>query len=333
MSKLDATEMKDYEAIAHRAALFHDVSRVTWRLTGDRVIEALQGLLTADVRGPEARSVIPSFILTPKGRPLAELRVWKGCREESDVLIDLPLASVDRLREHLGRYLPPRFAAVEPAPRGRILHLVGPVAGSVLESALPPSFAVPAPDRCAGAGDGAAAVAGRSVEEGAGWTILSLDRDSRLDGRLGEALADAGGRTVGAAAWDIWRIERGIPVYGRDFDLENFPQETGLSDRFVSFDKGCYTGQEVVARIHYRGHVNQRLLGVRREGGDGLREGSELYLAGRPAGRISSAVVSPSCGSIGLGMIRRGIEPGERLSTTPDGRAEIEVSVVPFTLM
>ncbi len=126
-------------------------------------------------------------------------------------------------------------------------------------------------------------------------------------------------------------MERGLPIYGRDFGLDNLPQETGLTERTVSFDKGCYTGQEVVARIHYRGHVNQRLMGLLAPEDEVLSPSAELFRDGRVAGRVTLPVRSPRLGPIALGMIRREVEPGAFLAASAADEPTIKVTNIPFT--
>jgi folate-binding Fe-S cluster repair protein YgfZ len=99
----------------------------------------------------------------------------------------------------------------------------------------------------------------------------------------------------------------------------------------VSFEKGCYTGQEVVARIHYRGHVNQRLMGLQASGDQPLRPAAELFREERAMGRITSPVRSPRLGSIALGMIRREVDPGALLAVSAVAKPDVKVRNLPFT--
>ena len=121
-------------------------------------------------------------------------------------------------------------------------------------------------------------------------------------------------------------------MYGTDFGPGNLPQETGLTERVVSFDKGCFTGQEVVARIHYRGHVNQRLMGLQAPGSQPLEPATELFSEGRAVGRITSPVESPRFGPIAIGMIRREVDPGALLEVSQATEPDIKVRNLPFTL-
>src|SRR4029079_465765 len=124
--------------------------------------------------------------------------------------------------------------------------------------------------------------------------------------RLLEAGRCVGLRPVGLQAVDSRRVELGVPRFGRDFgpptaaDPGYFPQETGLDEQAVSYTKGCYLGQEVIARIHYRGQVNRALRGLRLAAGadvSALRDGTEVRFEGRPLRLLSSPVQSPAPGA------------------------------------
>jgi folate-binding protein YgfZ len=108
---------------------------------------------------------------------------------------------------------------------------------------------------------------------------------------------------------EVVRVERGRPRYGVDLDDSVIPQEAGLNERAVSFTKGCYVGQETVARLYYRGKPNRRLLGLRLD--SPAPTGSELRLGERVVGRLGSSVVSPDLGPIGLALVRREAAPGD----------------------
>ena len=131
----------------------------------------------------------------------------------------------------------------------------------------------------------------------------------------------SGLRQVSAAAVEIDRVENGELLFGVDFSGENFPQETGR-DADVSYSKGCYLGQEVVARIHYRGGVQRLPRGLRFGGDTPPPAGAELLLDGRAVGRATSVAQSPRFGAIGLGLLhQRGSAPGTRLEVAGGGSA------------
>ena len=114
------------------------------------------------------------------------------------------------------------------------------------------------------------------------------------------------------SAAEIVRVEHGRPRYGLDLDDSVIPQEAGLNERAVSFTKGCYVGQETVARLYYRGKPNRRLLGLRLS--EPVEPGTELTLGEKVVGRVGSVVVSPAHGPIALALVRREANPGDTVA-------------------
>jgi aminomethyltransferase len=140
-----------------------------------------------------------------------------------------------------------------------------------------------------------------------------------VDGALAELDTPAGVERLLAAApsngaaaeadWEVARIEAGMPRFGHEFDGSSMPAEAGLETRAISFTKGCYPGQEPVARLHYRGHANRGVRGVRFDLA-GLEPGSEVTVDGAAVGRITSVAESPRFGPIGLAILRREVAEG-----------------------
>jgi folate-binding protein YgfZ len=127
------------------------------------------------------------------------------------------------------------------------------------------------------------------------------------------------------ADWHALRVESGWPLEGVDFDGSNFPQEVGRDAQAVSFRKGCYLGQETIARIDALGHVNKRLATIRVDGeSTPLPSGAALQADGQPVGRVTSSAWSPKLGAqIALAMVKRGFnDPGQPL-TAASASAEI----------
>jgi tRNA-modifying protein YgfZ len=122
-------------------------------------------------------------------------------------------------------------------------------------------------------------------------------------------------------------VERGRPRYGVDLDDTVIPQEAGLNGRAVSFTKGCYVGQETVARLHYKGKPNRHLRGLRLSGP--ANGGEELVLGERVVGHVGSVARSPALGSIALALVRREAEPGSVLRVGAQGTSA-EVLELPF---
>ncbi|HSM08849.1 MAG TPA: glycine cleavage T C-terminal barrel domain-containing protein [Gemmatimonadota bacterium] len=300
-----------YAALAREAGVFEDETRRVFKVHGERALQALNGLVSADVLAVEGDSAYPTLILTPKGRVLADAVVM---RLGGATWLDVPAAAWTELEEHFERYLPPRFAKLEPSEL-RVLRIRGPLS-TEREGADPALASLDGPTYSAKAGtrwDIGEFRGGFAVRPPEGLDLyLPSDQAHGLD--LPK---------VGEAAWEVFRIENGVPVYGRDVTTDNLPQETGLVAERVSFEKGCYTGQEVLARIHYRGKVNRNLLGIRVGGpyvGPPLHPGDELLVEDRVVGSVTSAAESPVHGWIGLAYLRREVEPGDEVIVRPEGR-------------
>jgi len=174
----------------------------------------------------------------------------------------------------------------------------------------------------------AASVAGvpvRAIRTDVGVDLLV--EDTGATEALAAALRDAGAAPVSEAAVECLRIERGRPRYGIDLDDTVIPQEAGLNARAVSFTKGCYVGQETVARLHYRGKPNRSLRGLALS--SPAHVGDELTLGERPVGRLGSVSVSPRFGPIALALVRREAENGAVVAVGEEG-VSATVVALPF---
>jgi len=141
------------------------------------------------------------------------------------------------------------------------------------------------------------------------------------------AFLEAGAEEVPEDAAEVVRVEAGRPRYGIDLDDTVIPQEAGLNERAVSFTKGCYVGQETVARLYYRGKPNRHLRGLRLHGA--AATGDPLRLGDREVGRVGSVVDSPTLGPVALALVRREAEPGSEVRVGDDG-ATATVVELPF---
>jgi folate-binding protein YgfZ len=145
------------------------------------------------------------------------------------------------------------------------------------------------------------------------------------------ALVGAGAEPADEEAAEVLRVESGRPRFGVDIEPDAvIPQEAGLNERAVSFEKGCYVGQETVARLHWRGKPNRHLRGLRLS--EPVAAGSELVSAeGRVVGRVTSPVTSPELGPIALALVRREVAPGETVSVGDRGATAV-VTELPLRL-
>jgi folate-binding protein YgfZ len=152
-------------------------------------------------------------------------------------------------------------------------------------------------------------------------------------GAIWQRLTAGGATPGGLLAWEIARVENGRPEWGVDIDETTIPQEANLEElHAISFTKGCYTGQEVVARIHFRGHVNRHLRGLRLGHNEPPREKSVLLgVDGKQVGDVRSSVLSPRMGAIALIMVRREVEMGSTILVEgASGTTEGVVVTLPF---
>jgi folate-binding protein YgfZ len=146
------------------------------------------------------------------------------------------------------------------------------------------------------------------------------------------ALVDAGARPAGLEALDVRRIEAGVPWSGTEITGEYFPIEAGLEVGWISYTKGCYLGQETIARVHHLGHVNRRLRGLLVEGEAAPQRGAALHSGGKRCGVVTSAARSPQLGRpVGLAYVHRDFaEPGTVLELGEDGTRHAEVRALPL---
>jgi tRNA-modifying protein YgfZ len=200
--------------------------------------------------------------------------------------------------------------------RTAVVSLIGPAAAEIaLAGPLAPEHA----HRETQVG----AVACRAVATDLGVDLIAPAVDAPA---VAEELTAGGAEVVNEEAAEIVRVESGRPRFGRDMTTATIPQEAGINERAVNFTKGCYIGQETVARLHYRGKPNRRLRGLRLSAP--ASAGDPIRLGERELGSIGTAVISPRHGPIALAIVRREAEPGAVVAVG-DG-LEAEVVELPF---
>ena len=299
---------RDYgDATAEHRALHEGAALVDRSMLGKVVVTGrdrhafLQGMLSNDVKALAAGQGAEAAFLDAHGKVMALLGVYAL---EDRLWLELPPGLTDRTLTRLDHFLISEKVVFEPADRTfAIVAVQGPGAPDTLARLA---------GRALDLGPRAhveAEIAGRPVRianrpEGAGpgfhcWTAPG-DAEA-----VWAAVAGAGARPVGLGALDTYRVESGVPWYGRDVDEAQILPETGL-EGLVSYTKGCYIGQEVVARVKYRGHVNRALSGLVVEGAVVPERGSRLVAGGKDVGWITSAARSPVLGRVvALGYVRR----------------------------
>jgi len=310
------SEQDAYRAATERCALVDRSERGKLALTGAEAKEFLQGQVTNDIEGLVPGGGCYAAFLTHKGKMLGDLRVLDAGDE---LLLDCERVALQELftmirRFKLGRAVELHKRTVEHG----LLSLIGPAARAVAGAAdLPDAEHA---HRAGLVGE----IGVRLIGTDLGVDVLCESADTE---RVAAALMGAGAVPAGEAAAEIRRVETGRPRYGRDLDDTVIPQEAGLNARAVSFEKGCYVGQETVARLYFRGKPNRHLRGLRLSGpaapGDPLRKGE------REVGRLGSVVESPRHGPIALALVRREAEPGDTLGVG-DGDVRGKVVDLPF---
>jgi folate-binding protein YgfZ len=285
-------------------------------LTGAQAKELLNGQVSNDVEALEAGAGCYATLLTNKGKMLGDLRVLDTGTELLLLVERIALQALfDQLRRGaIGWQAELHKRTVQQG----LLSVIGPRARE-----LTGAGDLPATEHANGPGSMGGAGVLRVVTD-VGIDLVCAAEDTE---RVRDALLEAGAVAVDEAAAEVLRVERGRPRYGLDTDETTIPQEAGLNDRAVSFTKGCYVGQETVARLHWRGKPNRHLRGLRLSGP--ARTGEPLRLGEREVGRVASVVVSPVFGPIALAIVRREAGVGDTL-VVGDGSVTAQVVELPF---
>ena len=298
----------DHERVRTSVGLLDRSTRGKLRLEGAEAAEFLQGQLTNDVEALEPGQGCYAALLTHKGKLRADMRVLRAA---DWILLDtepLGLASVlHTVRVYsLGRAV----SSADVTRTTAILSLLGPASDDALEIA-PPSQE-------------------HAFVEGRHGLYVRTLHGVDVVCPAGEAEAAREALDVEEAspeAAECLRIEAGRPRLGLDLDADTLPQEAGLNERAVSFTKGCYVGQETVARLFYKGRPNRHLRGLRLDAPGST--GAALSLGGRVVGRLGSVCVSPVHGPVALALLRREAEPGARVEV--EGGGSTTVVALPFS--
>ncbi|MEY2517018.1 MAG: hypothetical protein QOJ89_4376 [bacterium] len=307
-----------YRALTQGCGLVDRSERGKLALTGADARAFLAGQVTNDIVGLQAGGGCYAAFLTHKGKMLGDLRVLASDEPADELLLDTERMTLQALFDMIRRFKIGYDVELHKRTlQSGLLSLVGPRA-----RAIAGAEDLPADEHAHRLGE----IAGRRVRVIATDAGVDVLCDAADTDDVRAALEQAGATPVSEPAVEIVRVERGRPRYGADLDDTTIPQEAGLNERAVSFTKGCYVGQETVARLFYRGKPNRHLRGLRLS--EPVDAGSELKLGERVVGRISSSVVSPTHGPIALALVRREAEIGEPIAV--EGGATAEVVELPF---
>jgi tRNA-modifying protein YgfZ len=291
----------EYRALTEGCGLLDRSERGKLSLTGSGAKEFLAGQVTNDIEALSPGSGCYAAFLTPKGKMLGDLRILD---RGDELYLDTERTALQALFDVIRRFkIGYDVQLHKRTVECSLLSLIGPQATRIAGAE---ELADTEHANISKAINGITTIL---VRTDVGVDIIC---DASADATVSEALLSVGAQPVSEAATEIVRVERGRPRYGIDLDETVIPQEAGLNERAVSFTKGCYVGQETVARLYYKGKPNRHLRGVRLTAP--AEPGAELRLGERVVGRLSSVVISPIHGPIGLALVRREAEPGTRLS-------------------
>ena len=310
-----ALATSDYRTITEACGLLDRSERGKLALTGGGAKEFLQGQVTNDVESLTPGTGCYAAFLTPKGKMLGDLRILDAGAE---LLLDTERAALQELFNMIRRFSIGFDVELHKRTLERgLLSLIGPEADVVAGTAE-----LPAPEHAhvsLKVGD----VPVQAIRTDIGVDLLcDASCTQTLRDRIVKVCKEVSEDTV-----ESLRVERGRPRYGIDLDDTVIPQEAGLNERAVSFSKGCYVGQETVARLYYRGKPNRHLRGLKLS--RAAATGEPIRFGEREVGRLGSVAQSPRFGWIALALVRREAPPGSRVMIGEG--AEAEVLELPFS--
>jgi folate-binding protein YgfZ len=317
------TLTSEYAAARGGSALIAIPGRGLLSVTGPQRVKFLHGIVSNDLQSRSPGQGVLAAVMDVRGRLLALMRALVT---DDAVLLEMPedrLGVIEPLLVHYRVAAPVRFAR----PPVAVLGLMGPLATETMRQAQ-----AKLPAEMGREDHVVTAVGGRRVRiaragdlPAAGYVVHVLPEDAAA---VWEALVAAGATAVRPATLDVLRIEDGRPWYGPDVGEDNLLHETGLIGEYHSPAKGCYVGQEVVARLEARGaNVNKRLRGLKLD--LPAASGTPVMQDGRDVGRVTTAGVSPQVGPIAMAYLHRSAsEPGTAVEV--DGRPAV-VAALPLS--
>jgi folate-binding protein YgfZ len=290
-----------YELVTEAVGAADRSDRAKFLVRGSEAADFLQGQVSNDVEALFPGNGCYATVLNAKGKLRTDLRILRG---DGWFFLDTERIGHAVLRHMLETYSLGRDVQHEDVTDTRVLvSLLGPDARSALDVEPPEEE--------------------NAFVEGEHGLYVTTHLGVDV---IGEPGLDLGVPPVSDELAECVRIESGRPRLGFDMDAETMPQEAGINERAVSFTKGCYVGQETVARLHYKGKPNRHLRGLRLS--QPVERGTDILLGEKVVGRVGSTCVSPRFGPIALAIVRREAELGD--SVTVNG-ATAELVGLPFT--
>lgn len=327
----------EYRALRQTVGVVDLSSRGRLVLLGVDRQKLLNGQVTNNIKDLESGQGCYAALVNAKAKMISDLTVFAL---ENELLLDLEPGRAPVVRDRLEQYIIAEdVQIVDAAPYYGLLGVEGPRGREVLER-VGLGGAMPSVElgigKVATESFGEVYVANHPRIGTVGFDLfVPNDRLEALAAVLEEALTACRGRWVGLRSLEVARVEAGIPRFGVDMNESNLPPEAGISERAISYTKGCYIGQEVIARIRTYGQVAKALRGLKLRGDVAAlpAAGARLFFGEKEAGYVTSAVVSPAMGGpIALGYVRKECHaPGTVLSVgSASGPTQAEIVPLPF---
>jgi folate-binding protein YgfZ len=312
--------LAEYRALGESAGVLDMSSRSRLCLTGADRVRFLHGQVTNEIKKLRPGQGCYAALITAKGKMQSDVNIY--CLPE-ELLLDFEPGLATAVSQRLEKYIiADDVQIVDVSEHYKLLSVQGPRAGDVVRQVCSTLFKSAVSESSAqlpekpfdfismsdpSLGEVYLMNQRRLGEEGYDLFLPTAAADTITE-RVLAAVKSFGGRRCGWQAFELLRVEAGIPLFGTDMDETNFPLEAGLEQRAISFSKGCYIGQEVISRVHTFGQVTKALRGLRLA--DDLQQlpvkGDKLRHAGKEVGYITSAIASPKFGgTIALGYVRK----------------------------
>jgi folate-binding protein YgfZ len=322
-----------YDAATHSVALIDRSDRVRIEVSGPERAKMLHNLTTNDIKRLKPGAGTEAFLTSSQGRTLAFLAVHG---EEDSLLVRSDPGTAEAILSHIAK-----FGLFEDATTRDISaetvewHLVGPSAEGVVIALLGVEVG-PDLSMTIGLHDGQPVqVIRESLSARSGITLIaSRDNFDGLSAALLEAVTKSGGHSLSSEEFDALRIEAGTPYFGRDLTATNLPQEVNRDARAISFVKGCYLGQETVARLDALGHVNKILFGAVADNDRVPAVGATLRANDKDVGVVTSSAFSPGWSrAVVMGYVKVAhAQPGSRL-TAVSGEESVGLEVKSWPML
>lgn len=318
-----------YRALCRGAGVRICAERIVIRMTGDDRVSFLHGMCSNDIRGLAPGALVAALFLTERAHLIADSVVWAA---PDALLIETQRALWPAVREQLERFLVADDVEMEELDDRTVIQLDGPLSAELLAAVFGESAAGAGPWRWLEAG-GRARVASVVRWGAPAFTIIAASAEApAIAARLLDAGAGRETREVPEQAAEIVRVESGAAQIGVDTDARTLALEARMEPA-ISFNKGCYVGQETVERATARGALKRRLMGLRIAGARVPVAGAQVMLEGKEVGHLTSPVDSPRFGVIGLAILHHNAWAAGATVALRDSGGELDARVcdLPFT--